>query len=714
VTDFNRVKLFGYGIETYPLTKGMIAEIAVIPVLFLLALALQSRFWKPLRARKEEAAARVAELREDQEKQTLDAEQAFRRANDIDRLTWEMRYKDPEPERKMPDVSQQPATPPTLPSKAGQRLRGAAGFIRDKFKPDLRPSVSKNAPEQHHAQTSPVGFHRTDSKSVLDTSQTKSLVPVKETEAKDEVQVQEEEAQGSPFDIPILRRHMVNENGKIINEDGEEIAYTLRPTSKPPPLFLPRTYYEDDTPMDSEDDVNMGSISPSLSQEDSTELEKHISHEPNLEEGVAVEEHSASRIQEDTEKSLQYAHNNSTDEVPEINKHVGSLTHFPELDPVTSRTHEWSKTLSEAEPISRVSSIVSDETKDEPSLWQGFEGSHPTKGSVERLEEPDLAASQPQRCSLIRASAVKEGKRKSRPTSTIPKSRPTSGVEGNAAILPTPVRSARVRKHNASLPMLNTGSSFPDAALTQREEKKKYYISGTPMIAESQGAVARRNFGSYGKLSRSSSDLADSPTTLAEKSRLQARQRREAREASSSQVSPVSSRGRRTSSGVSFPSPIYTTAGTTPTMSSPTSGYPQFVMVAHPLSKPYPMPPGITPSLIPNSAFGPGQNFTQHRRHNSVITIQHEDAYTTRLHTAPGHEAQGTLMQRIEADQIMKKQREEILLQASAAAEAAKIRKRELERRRRTIEATHVMMTGNLENSHRDAMRKMQGQVKDK
>jgi hypothetical protein len=70
------------------------------------------------------------------------------------------------------------------------------------------------------------------------------------------------------------------------------------------------------------------------------------------------------------------------------------------------------------------------------------------------------------------------------------------------------------------------------------------------------------------------------------------------------------------------------------------------------------------------------------------------------------------LMQRIEADQIMKKQREELLLQASAAADAVKARKREIERRRRNIEATHVMMTGNLENSHRDAMRKMQRQVK--
>jgi hypothetical protein len=706
VTDFHRVKLFGYGIKTYPLEKGMIAEIAAIPILFLLALALQSKFWKPLRARKEAAAARVAELTEDQEKQTIDAERAFRRANDIDRLTWEMRYGDPEPERKMPDVSQKPVTPLTHPSKAGQRLRGAADFIRDRFKPDLRPSVSKNAPEQHHDQRYPVEASGNGARSALGISKTRPLVSVKDAEVKDEVEVQEEDAQGSPSDIPILRGHMVSNNGKILDEDGEEIAYTLRPTSKPPPVFLPRTYYEDDTPLDSEDDVNMRSISPPLSQEDSSELEQRNSHQLNLDEEIPLEEHSAPEIQEDTERPLQYAHNESSGDVPEINKHVGSLTHFPEFDPVTRRTHEWSKTLSEAEPISRASTIQLDETKDEPSLWQGFEGSHPTKGSAERLEEPDLAVSQPQRCSLTRASAVKEGKRKSRPT---------SDIEANAAILPTPVKSARVSKHNASLPMLNTGSSFPDGATasTRRDEKKKSYLSGTSMMAESQGSVARRNFGSYGKLSSSSSDVADSPTTLAEKTRLQARQRREAREASSSQVSPVSSQGRRVSSGVSFPSPIHTTAGTTPTMSSPAGSYPHFAKVAHPLSKPYPMPPGVTPPLIPNSAFCPGQNCTQHRRHNSVITIQHEDAaYTTRLHSAPGYEAQNTLMQRIEADQIMKKQREELLLQASAAADAAKVRKREIERRRRTIEATHVMMSGNLENSHRDAMRKMQRQVK--
>jgi hypothetical protein len=708
MTDFNKVKLFGYKTETYPLTKGLIAEIAAIPIFFLLALALQGKFWKPIRAQKQAAAAaRVAELEEDQEKQTIDAERAFRRANDIDRLTWEMRYSDPEPERKMPDVSQEPVTPPTHPSKAGHRLRGAADFIRDRLKPDLRPSISKNAPGQPHDQKPPVGASGSGANSALDISITRPLVPVRDAEIKDEVQVQEVETQSSPSDVPILGRHMVNGNGKIIDEDGGEIAYTLRPTSKPPPLFLPRTYYEDDTALNSEDDVNMRSISPPLSQEDSSELEQHISQAPNLDEGVVVEEHSATKLQEDTERPLQYAHNKSADGISGINKHVGSLTHFPEFDPVTSRTHEWSKTLSEAEPISRASTIQLDETKDEPSLWQGFEGSHPTKGSAERLEEPDLAVAQPQRCSLTRTSAVKEGKRKSRSA---------SDIEANAAILPTPVRSARVSKHNASLPMLNTASAFPDGATTRKEEKKKSYLSGTSMMAESQGSVARRNFGSYGKLSRSSSDVADSPTTLAEKTRLQARQRREAREAreaSGSQVSPVSSQGRRVSSGVSFPSPIHTTAGTTPTMSSPTFNYPVFAKVAHPLSKPYPMPPGGTPPLIPNSAFGPGQNFTHHRRHNSVITMKHEDpAHTTRLHSAPGYEAQNTLMQRIEADQIMKKQKEELLLQASAVADAAKLRKREVERRRRTIEATHVMMTGNLENSHRDAMRKMQRQVK--
>jgi hypothetical protein len=701
VTDFHRVKLFGFGTKTYPLEKGMIAEIAAIPILFLLALAVQSKFWIPLRARKEAAAARVAELREDQEKQTIDAERAFRRAHDLDRSTWERLYRDPEPERKMPDVSQNPVTPPTLPSKAGQRLRGAADFMRDRFK------LSKNAPEQHHDQISPVDASGSSAKSALNISKTRPLVLMKDAEVKDEVQVQEEETQGSPSEIPILGRHMVDENGKILNEYGEEIAYTLRPTSKPPPLFLPRTYYEDDTPLDSEDDVNMRSISPPLSQEESSELEQHIPREPNLDEEIAAEEHPAPETQEDTERPLQYAHDKQTGDFPEIGKHVGSLTHFSAFDPVTNRTHEWSKTLSEAEPISRTSTIQLDETKDVPSLWQGFEGSHPTKGSAERLEEPGLAVSQPQRCSLTRTSAVKEGKRKSRPT---------SDIEANAAILPTPVKSARVNKHNASLPMLNTGSSFPDGANTRKEEKKKCYLSGTTMMAESQGSVARRNFGSYGKLSSSSSDVADSPTTLAEKTRLQARQRREAREAreaSSSQVSPVSSQGRRVSSGVSFPSPIHTTAGTTPTMSSPTISYPHFAKVAHPLSKPYPMPPGVTPPLVPNSAFGPGQSFTQHRRHNSVITIQHEDAaHTTRLHSAPGYEAQNTLMQRIEADQIMKKQREELLLQASAAADAVKARKREIERRRRNIEATHVMMTGNLENSHRDAMRKMQRQVK--
>jgi hypothetical protein len=763
------------------MTKGIKVEIVLLPIVFLFALVFQWKFWPPLKDKKERELKRIAALTEDHERQALDTGRAFNMTYEKDLAAWEAKNKDPE--RKKPDVNQRQVDPPT-PSKAGRKLHSAKEFIMDKLKPDVLVSVTSDVREQHHDKVSPVESHKSNVKAALDTSQTQYSIPLGETlpvrervtEGEDMKQAEEEgRLIDPPSLIPILERL---KNIKVLNEDGEEIEYTLRPISKRPPLILPQTEHECDTPLDEVNNVNMSPINPSplplidrtsplnlapdledteeqpvfdheggktessrhldelhgdeecvptttrLSQEDLSEWKRHITHDPNVEDRNADGEHPALEIQEDTNTPLQYAHLRPTSDVLDTQKRVESFTQFPKFtavewqgsEEVISRTHEWSKTLNDAEPNSRVSSIRSQNAKDETSLWAGFEGTHPTKGSAERLEEHDVAASPPQRYILSRSSALKVNKRRSRPD---------SGIESQTAIQPTPVKSSRVSKRNASLPVLNTGSTLLDTAVTRKEQKKKQRsLSSNFLLEESQGLVARRNFGSHGKLEEPSLYNVES-TDLDDITLSQVRKTIHTRGASNSQVSSISSRGHRTSSSVGCQSPGVTTARTTPTVSSPVimtansaPNYPHFVQAAPPLRSPYPMPPyeGLQPSPLPHpappywysttGAFTPGHPYANDAM--LPTTFQCDDPPIAQRMSVP---VRPSLMDRVTFDEELKQKRTNEQLEAQrrgVADEAAKKARRERARRRQTLEITERMGKGELEKVHQEHLRKMQ------
>jgi hypothetical protein len=772
--------------------------------------AVQFKFWKPLRAKKERDAARLAQLTDDQERQALETGHTFVMVTEKERAAWEEKHK--EPEEKNPGVSQKQVDPPS-PSKVMKKVHGAKDFIMDRFKPDhRRVLIPKDTREQHHDEISPVKAHRNSAKAVSDTPRTNRPVPFaqnfaeEEREAEEQVD-EEQELRGHTSVIPAFAGYMLDEQGRMVDEDGEEVEFTLRPTSRPPPVILPQTDDECDTPLDEMNDVNMRSISPLLpalaerisalnlasdmentepqlvydhvgseneysrhldrlhkdeacvpttvrmSQEDLSEWNRHLTQEPNVDEGNANEGRSTLGNLDDT--VLQYAHLRSKGKAPATDGRVKSFTQFPELDPiesqgreeVMSRTHEWSKTLNDAEPTSRASSIQQYDI----SLWQGFEGVYPTKGSAERLEEHDLAASQPQPCVLSRSSAVKENKRRSRPI---------SASESHTAILPTPVRSARVSKRNASLPVLNTRPTLLETAATRNEHKKNQIsLSRNFTLEESQGVVARREFGSYSKFDDDSSSHVVESTDLDEITLSQARKALHARKASNSQVSSISSHGHRASSSVSGQSPIHSTARTTPILASPGPSVPPFVMVAHPLQSPYPMPPcegvqsTVPPLWMSNGALSPMRpssgrysvaspmrpSSSRYSVTSSAAAIPQTNSPSATPHPnssaaaipqtnnpraiphrrfsapvdAPPPEPKVTLMNRVEFDEEFRKQeaRNLLITQRRGIADATKARQREKALRRRTLEASSMMRAGQFDDAHREAIRKLQRQA---
>ena len=744
----------------------MRAEIILIPIVFVAALLIQYKTWKVLRARKAREAATIAVLREDQEKQSLDVGRAFKMATDRDLAAWEARNK--EPETKKPDVTQKPVDPPSLASRAGQKFNSAVDFVTNKLKPDhsiLLP-VTNDSQHQQRDETSPVAARKAVPATALETSQRKGPVIVSEgVPGEEEVEVRIPSSV-----IPILERLMV-ENGRTINEDGEEVEYTsLRPTSKRPPPILPQLDYECGTPWDEMQNANMRSISPSppalaqrfsflnsasdlqdteeqphdvagtheeeivptvvtLSEEDLSEWEQHITRTPDVDEGNANEGHSAPKNQDPPNETLQYAHIRPTSEVPDVNQGAESTSQISGLaafkthgrEEVMSRTQEWSKTLVDAEPDPRTLSMRSYDAKDETSLWKGFEGTYATKGSAERLEEDDVVASQPQQHGLSRASALKR------------RSRDAHDIEGSAAILPTPVKSARVSKCNLSLPALDTESTLLVAAAARKEEKSKQRsFSVNFSNEENQGTVARRNFGSHGKFAAGSSDLVES-TDLDEITLSQARRTLHTRATSNSQGSSVYSHGPYTSSSMSGQSPDATTARTTPIVSSPvyvspttspigsspTQTCPPFVMVAPPLRNPYPLPPSETfqPSAPPlwysNGAFSPGHTFAPDGMSSQLTTAQEDaDFRLPQRLSAPGPIP--TLMARVEFDEHSRRKsaNKQLLEQRRGiAVEAAKAKKREEQQRRRALEIEERMRAGGLDKQHKDMISKMQRQA---
>lgn len=744
----------------------MIVEIALIPIVSVLALIIQYKTWKVIRARKQREEATIAALKEDQEKQALDVGRAFKMATDRDLAAWEARNKDPE--TKKPDVNQKPLDPPSFASRAGQKFNSAVDFVTNKLKPDhsiLLP-VSSDSQHQRHDDISPVGARKAVPAAALDTSQRKGPVVVSEDVPGGE----EVEVRIPSSVVPILERLMV-ENGRSVNENGEEVEYTsLRPTSKRPPPIIPQTDYECGTPWDDLENANMRSISPSppalaqrfsflssasdlqdtkeqprnveepheegivptvitLSEEDLSEWEQHITGTPVVDEGNAYKGYPALKNQEPTNETLQYAHLEPTNEVPDVNKNVESASKIPEIatlkshgrEDVMSRTQEWSKTLIDAEPNLPASSMLSYDAKDETSLWKGFEGTYTTKGSAERLEEDDVAASQPQQWDLSRASALER------------MSRDASDIEDSAAILPTPVKSVRVSKCNLSLPALNTGSTLlVTAAARKQEQKKQRSVSVNFSNEENQGTVARRNFGSHGRFAASSSDLLES-TDLDEITLSQARKTLHTRATSNSQGSSIYSHGPYTSSSMSGQSPDATTARTTPIVSSPVyvpptspigsspdQTCPPFVMVAPPLRNPYPLPPSETfqPSSPPywysNGAFSPGHQSAADGVNNQATTTQEDDVdfCLPQRRSAPGPIP--TLMARVEFDEHSRRrsaQKQLLEQRRGAAAEAAKAKKREEQQRRRTLEIEGMMRAGDLDKQHRDMISKMQRQA---
>ncbi|KAG9847409.1 hypothetical protein KCU98_g5254, partial [Aureobasidium melanogenum] len=695
---FHRVKLFGFGTTTYTLTRGIKAEIGMIPVLFALAMVFQGKFFKPIRDRRIKEAAVVAELREEHEREELDTGRAIQEGVDRERAAWEERYR--EPEKKKPDVEQRQVEP-LSPSKTGHKLHSAASFILDKLKPDTRNSATNDL-EQHPDGIRPV------------------QTSIENTEAAtDNLQTQHPQ---SPRRYP-----------------------SLRPTSYPPPPILPQTDDECDTSPDVmenyarhvEPDQDAAEIEPSiqlsnqhedeentpaaikLSQQDLSDGEQHITQQ-SLEGDETNEQHQTLVDQEDTNEPLQYAHLEpkklDLGEVPNDHVHNEPSTRISAFaavsrEEIINRTYEWRKTVVQTELNSRPSSTHSYDANNEPSAWSGFEGTHTTDNTPERLVSQETAAPQLQH-DLSRGSAIKQNKRRSRRVSVI---------EGKTAILPAPVKSARIKERNSSLPMLNTGSTLLDDRTTIAQQRKKQIsLTNNFLGDETQGKVARRNFGSHGKFAAGNSSNVES-TDLDEITLSQARAALHARSVSNSQVSTISSHPPRASSSVGCQSPATTTARTTPTASSPVYNCPPFMMVAHPLRNPYPIPPceTIQPTAPPyrysSGVFNPDEKFTFSGVNNPATAIQNNDSWTLRTPRrssapVPFPAAQPTLIHRMGFDENKKKQTGETLrnTQRRGTADAAENRQRSDARRRRNLEAEHMMRHGYLDTAHAEAMRKIQ------
>ncbi|KAH0373109.1 hypothetical protein KCU65_g745, partial [Aureobasidium melanogenum] len=701
--QFHRVKLFGFGTTTYPLTRGTKAEIGMIPVLFALAMVFQGKLFKPIRRRKEEEAAAVAESREKDEKEELDTGRAVQENVDRERAAWEERYR--EPEKKKPDVEQRQVYPPS-PSKPGHRVHSAASFILDKLKPDTRNSATINDRGQHPDEIRPVETSIENTEAATDNAQTQCSQP--------------------PRRYP-----------------------SLRPTSYPPPPIVPQM--DDDCDISSdvmEDDARHMepdqdaagtefSIQPSnqhkdeenipaankLSQENLFGGEQQRTQKA-LEEEETNEQHQLSPDQEETNEPLQYAHHGPKKlylgEVPNDHGHDGPLTHLSGFATVTreeiaNRTREWRTKVVQTELDSRPSSANSYDANNEPSVWSGFEGTHTADDTSERLENQETAVPQPLQHGLSRGSAIKQNKRRSRRA---------SAIDGKAAMLPPPVKSAKVKERNSSLPMLNTAPTLLDdrTAIAQQRDRQ-VSLTNNFVSDETQGVVARRNFGSHGKFAHGNSNNVES-TDLNEATLSQVRATLHARSMSNSQVSTISSHPPHDSSSVGCRSPANTTARTTPIASSPAYNCPPFMMVAPPLRGPYPIPlcesfqPTVPPYLYPSGVFNPNVNLTFSGMNNPATATQNNDLWvppTSRRSSIPAPFAvdKPTLMHRAGFDEDKKRQTGETLrdTQRRGTADAAEKKKRQDARRRTLLQAENSMAYGHLDDAHKEAMRKLQREV---
>ncbi|KAK6008827.1 hypothetical protein QM012_000730 [Aureobasidium pullulans] len=694
--QFHRVKLFGFGTTTYSLTRGIKAEIGMIPVLFALALVFQGKFWKPIRARKERQAAAEAELEEEKERRELETGRGVQEDVGKELALWERRYR--EPEKKKPEVEQRQVEPPS-PTRTDRKLHSATSFILNKLKPDTR-AVAIATSQQHLDEIRPVGTAMESTQAITNDAQTRRP--------------------------PSPRRYP-----------------SLRPTSYPPPPIVPQTDYEFDADSDGaenrawdsiadQDAADIGSsiqlserheneenspTSIKLSQQDLSDWKQHLTQQA-LDEHEANGKHLPFSNQEDVNEPLQYAHTRSNDLVvdegsknrgldePSADVSQNAAARWRQREEAKHSVDEWRKTLKQPELNSKPASVRSHDAKDEPSLWTGFEGTHTSDGASNHVEGHERAASQPLQHGLSRAGALKQDKRKSRRL---------SDNEGKTAILPTPVKSARVNERNSSLPMLDTGSTLLDNRTTIAEQRNKQAsLTNNFLSDETQGVVARKNFGSHGRFVDGKPNIVES-TDLDEITLSQVRATLHARSMSNSQSSTNSSHPRRASSSVGCQSPDITTARTTPTVSSPVQNYPPFMMVAHPLRSPYPMPPCETVQPTTPAYRHSSGTSNPSAVHSPAAVARNNDLWTPRTPRrssvpAPFPEAQPTLIHRMNFDENMKRQNEENLRNAQrrGTAEAAENKKRLDARRHVALRAETMMRSGQLDIRHQEAMRKIQ------
>lgn len=675
----------------------------------------QGKFFKPIRAQKEIQAAAEAEFREEKEREELEHGRTFQEQTDRERAVWEKRYR--EPEKKKPNVEQRQLDPPS-PSKTDRKLHSATSFILDKLKPDTRAAATTERRQQHD-EILPVEASEENAELTIDNTQTRrpksprrypSLRPTSYPpkpcvpQTDDECDTSSDgrvSSLGLAVDMDDPARHAVPDQAPAEVESSVQLS--------------DQREYKENTP-----------TVIRLSQQDPSNSEQHITQR-SLDEDGAQEQYLPPSDQEDLNEPLQYAHLRPESlvlgQVPNDHGHQHS-THNSELtttkwqqqEETRNRTDEWRNTLTQIELNSRPPSIHPYEENDEPSVWSGFEGTHATDVTSERSEGQEVVAPQPLRHDLSRAGALKQNKRRSRRL---------SDTDGKTAILPKPVKSARVNERNSSLPMLDTGATLLDNRTTITEQKKKrVFLTNNFLNDESQGAVARRNFGSHGKSADGGSPNHVESTDLDEITLSQARAALHARSVSTSQVSTNSSHLPRASSSVDCQSPVITTARTTPTVSSPVHNYPPFAMVAHPLRKAYPMPPcdPFEPTASPyrhsGGVFGQNGTFTLTGVNNPATVIQNNNSSTPRTPRrssapAPFPAAQPTLIHRMEFDENLKRQNEENLRKAQrrGTAEAAENKRRLDAQRRVALRAENSMRRGHLDIAHQEAMRKMQRQV---
>ncbi|KAI5276792.1 hypothetical protein E4T47_00514 [Aureobasidium subglaciale] len=712
----HRDEIFGYEIPPYPMTRLIKVEIGLIPVLFLLGLLSQIKFYIPIRARKRREAIEAAQMREIEEQGDAETSREFHTKNQKRLSDWEKRHA----ENKKPGVELTQISPVS----------------------PLKPSCPKSRRAKAFAKITPKSLTRT-------------RVVATEMQQRDDEILPVEASREDP-DAIVQPRHPPSPHG----------FRSLRPKSYPPPPIVSQSDGESRSSSDGIDYVNVGSESPRLPclgdrvsslglPLDLEDAEVNMaSNLPDFENGASAasqrslkdedpEPAATQVLAQDSgieQDALPNSHAGQADvskqplsqetiaEVPQDSTNVtqglratdstGSLGRavFSKLSAmeaqngtdIMERTSEWRKTLALAQRAS-ISTIG-----DEPSLWFGFEGTHAAEINAEQPDgQGSVISNQPQHV-LARTGARKR-----------PKSQRASIVDDTPAILPTAIESARVRERNSTLPMLDTGSSLLDRLITTPAQKTRVSALVADVHAAQEESGVERRFSKLPKeLARQSPDSDD--MTLAQKRKSLI----DARRMSASQVSTDMSYVPRPSSSMGCQSPAHTTARTTPAASSPSRPYaqPVFAKVAHPLRGAYPMPPCEPFHPLTSSAKGTqwresiGPSIYDGMMNHAYLEDQPAPAIqkngirsppVPRRQSIPVHGASvKTLFNQIEQAEVERHRGLDTIsaTQMKTSADTARDRSK-LEKRRRSMQATEMMMGPRGQEIHQAHMRKMQRQA---